>query len=849
MPPGEKPPQFCCSGCAAAYRLIAGEGLDEYYALRSRFADGQRQPVDAELAELTFVDFDAPRFWHSHVESGESGEARAVLRLQGIHCAACVWLLERLPLIQAGVIDARVNLARATIAIVWDPAQVQLSAIARQIARLGYRVAPLASSQRERQQRALVRSQLIQIAIAGACSGNVMLLALAIYCGQWSGMAAEHLQLLRVASTAVGLVSLLGPGSLFFRGAWSAIRTRTPHMDLPVALGLGVGAISGAWNTLVGSGELYYDSLSMLVFFLLIGRALQAWQQRSACEAVDLLQQLTPATALRVRDGLVETVAIDEIAAGDTLEVRAGQTVPADGQVLQGESEIDASLLTGESLPQPVAVGNQVVAGTLNRSRTLRIQVERVGAKTRLGSLLDAIERAGIQKAPVVQWADRISGHFVRIVLLVAVLVGCVWYVVDREVWSERVIAVLIVACPCALGLATPLAIAVALGQAARRGVLIKGGDALQRLSRPGVLVLDKTGTLTSGRLSVHQWQGSRASLALAAAAEVESPHPVALAIRQYHTSLECESQRPAIGGPSRHGLPDVTGLVTHLGSGVTADVAGAHVVVGNRALMVRSGIGLSEDVEQRVSAIVARGNSPLLVAIDGVIAAVASLGDSLRPEAAGVVARLQQRGWDIRVLSGDDPRIVTQIGDALGLPAENCRGGVSPEAKLVAVRALQNHGQPVIMVGDGVNDAAALAAADVGIAIRGGAEASLQAADVYLAHGSLEGIEDIMASSARTLRVIGRNSVASLLYNVTSVTLASLGWLHPLAAALLMPASSLTVVSVTMWGFWIGQRRQATAEKPQTPVADTAPAPVAVASASASTSTSADWAAEGVLR
>lgn len=812
--------QFCCGGCEAAYRLIAGEGLEEYYELRSRFADADQRPIDPQLAELSFVDFDAPRFWENHVVAAPGGGMQTILRLQGIHCAACVWLLERLPTIQPGVVDTRVNLPRATIEIVWHPEQVQLSEIARQIARLGYRAVPLVNSQRDHQQRALLRGQLIQIAIAGACSGNVMLLALAIYCGEWSGMAAEHLQLLRIASTAVGLVSLLGPGSLFFRGAWSAIRTRTPHMDLPVALGLGVGAISGTWNTLAGSGELYFDSLSMLVFFLLIGRALQAWQQRSACEAVDLLQQLTPATALRVRDGLVESVPIDAIEAGDTLEVRAGQTVPADGLVVAGQSEIDASLLTGESLPRTVSVGSAVTAGTFNRSRTVRMQAECVGPKTRLGRLLDTIERAGIQKAPIVQWADRISGTFVRSVLVVAMVVGCFWWFYDRQMWSERVIAVLIVACPCALGLATPLAIAVGLGRAARRGVLIKGGDTLQRLSKPGILVLDKTGTLTVGQMSVLVWNGTGESLSLAAAVERHNPHPVAIAVCKYDQDNQDEPARAhteSRGGCMRDLVVEVSDVESHLGSGVSARVDGRAVLIGNRELMRRHGIDLSSEVDQELSAILARGQSPLLMAHEGRIAAVAALGDCLRPEAPALIQRLLARGWEIHILSGDHPYIVDQVGRALGLAAENCTGGVSPESKLRAIQSFQASGKPVIMVGDGVNDAAALAAADVGIATGGGAEASLQAADVYLANGSLEGIEDVMNISAKTLRLIRRNSMASLLYNLTSVTLAAIGWLHPLSAALLMPASSLTVVSVTLWGFWHRRGKNRTAAKTNT--------------------------------
>lgn len=790
--------RFCCSGCHAAYKLISGEGLEEYYELRRRFSDRPESVVDPELVAHSFVDFDTPRFIEQNGQRLSGERLQTTLRLHGIHCAACVWLLERLPQIQAGVIDARVNLAKSTIELVWHADEVKLSQIAHQVAKLGYRAAPLGSSKLALEQKRLVRQQLVQIAIAGACSGNVMLIALAIYLGEWTGMAAEHLQLLRFACTAVGLVSLLGPGSVFFRGAWAAIQTRTPHMDLPIALGLGVGAGSGVWNTLAGHGELYYDSLSMLVFLLLIGRALQAWQQRSACDAVDLLQQLTPGTTQRVRDGLVETVPVEELAVGDVLEIRSGETIPVDGVVVMGSSEIDTSLLTGESLPQVVEVGQDVTAGTLNRSRTLRVQAVRVGAETRLAGLLTAIERAGIQKTPIVQWADRISGVFVTVVMCLAVAVGAAWWFIDREVWSDRVIAVLIVACPCALGLATPLAIAVALGRSARRGVLIKGGQPLQRLSSPGTLILDKTGTLTTGRLAVINWEGDEHSLDCAVAAEVGSQHPVAQALRDA-PSRTAFPGRPSRNTPATNTVAE--NITSHLGKGVTATVAGRKVVVGNRSLQVAEGCSIDVTIDAKLNTIAAAGQSPLLVSIDGRIAGLAAIGDSLRPEARQTIDRLSLCGWKIHILSGDHPRIVAQVAAELGLPSENCQGGVSPEGKLSFIQQCKQTGGPVVMVGDGVNDAAALAAADVGIAVRGGAEASMQVADIFLANGSLSGIEEIMLSSQRTLKIIRRNSVASLCYNFISVSLAAIGWLHPLAAALLMPVSSLTVVAVTLYG------------------------------------------------
>ena len=783
---------FCCNGCYAAYGLIRGQGLEQYYELRRRLGQGKEGllPISVDLLEESFVDLDAPRYWQSHVTPLPQGRVQTTMRLQGIHCAACVWLLERLPQYQAGVIDARVSLARSTIELIWDPGRVQLSHIARQLAKFGYRASPLTNSTREMEKKRQQRQELIRIGIAGACMGNVMLLAIAIYAGEWSGIAEEHRQLLRIASAVLGLVSLLGPGAIFFRGAWAAIRMRTPHMDMPVALGLGVGLLSGLWNTLWGFGELYFDSLTMLVFFLLIGRTLQSRQQQAACESVDLLQQLTPGTARRVRDGMVEAIAIETIMVGDTLEILAGQTIPVDGVVIMGETEIDRSLLTGESLPISVQKGDDVVAGTLNRSQTIRMTVEAVGEETRLGKLVEQIHRASVNKAPVVQWSDRISGIFVLVVLALAVLVGGAWWFIDRSVWVDRVIALLIVACPCALGLATPLAIAVALGRAAKRGVLIKGGDTLQRLVQPGILLLDKTGTITEGSLQVERWYGSTESLGYAAALEESSRHPIAEAIRTAWR-LRTQGEPPPVGEDLRQTF----------GSGIEGVIGQQPVMVGSGEWMRRMGVAIPEAMLAWESESLSRGLSPIWVAKNGEAIALGALADRIRPEVGGVIQRLTAKGWQVGMISGDHDEIVAGVGKALGLESAWVWGGMMPESKLAKVEALKRQGRPVVMVGDGVNDAAALAAADIGVAVRGGAEVSLQAADIFLASGTLVGIEDVMETGKKTLAVIARNARVSLGYNILAVTLASVGWLHPLLAALLMPISSLSVVAVTVLG------------------------------------------------
>ncbi|MFN9549364.1 MAG: heavy metal translocating P-type ATPase [Pirellulaceae bacterium] len=785
---------YCCGGCKAAHRWITSQGMEDYYRLRDRWDEGRWEPVDGSLAEESYAELDAPGFWKEHVEGVQGGWMEVTLRLHGLHCAACVWLLERLPQWVPGVIASRVQMSRRTIQLVFDPQATSLSQVGRQIAKAGYRVSPLGSAQEERLQRQEQRQEWMRIGIAFACSGNAMMLAAALYAGSWYGMASEHLQLMRWASCVVGLVALLVPGAVFFRGAWQAIVHRTPHMDLPVALGLGAGAISGLWNTLRGEGELYYDSLSMLVLLLLVGRMIQGRQQRAAVRAVDLLHQVMPRSTKRIRDGLVEAVAVESLQPGDTIEVDPGRTIPVDGRVVQGSSAIDTAVLTGESTPKPVVPGDGVTAGSLNLHTTVRIEALSVGEQTRMGQLVRSIEQAMRHRAPILQWADAASGWFVQIVLAWAIVVGAIWWQVDRSVWVERVVTVLIVACPCALGLATPLAVAVGMGSAARRGIWIRGSNTFQLLTEPRWLFLDKTGTLTEGQMRLQRWQGSPTWLAAAAALEGTSLHPVAMSIVQ--------GWKERSGGET---VPLATECRSHPGQGVEGVIEGRKLRVGSWRWvdpMVADRLSLVpwKELESRW---LAEGLSPVWVVSGGAVVAMGGVADALRPEACQAVARWKAQGLRVGLLSGDHPEIVRQTAKLAGIDPESTWGGATPEEKLRVIQERRSAGQRVWMVGDGVNDGAALAAADVGIAMRGGAEISLQAAGVYLASGSLDGIDQARDLAGRTMTSIRRNAIASLSYNLFSISLASLGWLHPLTAALLMPLSSITVILVTLLGHW----------------------------------------------
>jgi P-type Cu2+ transporter len=776
--------QFCCSGCETAWSLIHDHHLDNYYSMREAW---NSRPTPVTAVADTYEEFDHPVYQQRHVTVLRDDCHEVHWLLDGLHCAACVWLLEQLPSWTSGLHEVRVSLWQHTATVRWNPQEQTLSTIARRCATLGYAPRPATQESRREQTRRENRRQLIQLAIAGACAGNVMLLALALYAGQMSGMAAEQLHLLRGFSALVGAVSLLGPGATFYRGAMRAIRQRSPHMDIALTLGLVAGGAMGVVNTIRGAGEIYFDSLCMLIFVLLIGRYLQFRQQRSAADRLSVLQSLVPRTASRLTAvNTVEVVPSDALVVGDRVVVAAGGVLPADGIVTEGESLLDQALLTGESAGVPIAVGSSVTGGATNLAAPVTIEVTAVGTESRVGRLAELVESAALRQSPIVELANRVSGVFFAVVLFVAMGTGLFWLSRGWELAVENTIALLIVACPCALGLATPLTIAVALGRAAKQAMLIRGGELFERLCRPGHIWLDKTGTITQGHLSLAGWHGDRSAQPIVRLLEANVIHPVAEALQR---SL----------GPSPDTAPPVDANIVveqHRvlpGLGVTGTVAGQQWVVGSLRCLAEHGVDVS--AERQWPAHDGIGVR-VYVSRNGQLIAAADLADQIRPDSLAAIQALQQRGWTVGILSGDRTEMVQRVGLQLGLPPESLRGDALPETKLQVVESSRAD-RPVMMVGDGVNDAAALAAADVGVAVHGGAEASLNAAAVYLARPGLSQVVDLIDGSRRTLGAIRAGLVLSLLYNTTAVTLAAMGAITPLLAAVLMPLSSLSVTTL----------------------------------------------------
>jgi Cu2+-exporting ATPase len=773
--------QFCCGGCRTAYAILRESGLEAFYRLP------EKRGAAVRPSGRSFEEFDHPSFHELYVRRTAAGLARTELYLEGIHCASCVWLVERAPRLVEGLVSAELDAPRALVQVVWDEERTRLSQIAATLDVLGYRPHPFRGVRAEAMRRAEDRAMLARIGVAGAIAGNVMLLALALYSGWFTGMERDYERAFRWISLVLTTPALLGPGLLFFRGAWAALRTRSLHMDLPIALALGAGYVRGAVNTVASEhGPIYFDGVTMLIFLLLVGRFLQQRAQRAATDSTELLAALAPSTARVIAEDGVREVPSEALLPGMVLEVRAGETIPADGTVVAGASDVDVSFLTGESRPVAVALGSVAWAGTVNRRSPLRLRVEEAGEATRLGRILHEVEAGSRRRAPAVRLADRLAGAFVASVLALAILTFLLWLKLAPGRALDNAIALLIVTCPCALALATPLAVTVAIGRAARAGVLIRGGDALETLACPGRLVLDKTGTVTEGRTTLVSWVGPEDVKPLVQALERHSAHPLAAGFVE-----------------AWPGLPELEARdVAHTpGGGLEGEVGGRRVVAGSPPFVRSRAAGDGELARPAADPTL----TPVLVAVDGRVVARAAFGDPVRADAVPSLARLRARGWRLELLSGDDPLVVAAVGERLGFAPAECRGGASPEEKLRLIEAAARDG-PVVMVGDGVNDAAAIAYATVGVGVRGGAEACLAAADVFLSRPGLGGLVSLTEGAERTFRVIRRNIAFSLVYNAAAATLAVAGLIHPLLAAILMPASSLTVILAS----WLGRTFEA---------------------------------------
>jgi Cu+-exporting ATPase len=671
---------------------------------------------------------------------------RVDLPVSGMTCAACARAIERTLKTAQGVERASVNLATNTATVEYDPARASVPDFVHAIEELGYRVPeretpPDETGQSYRRRLIVALIFATPVVVLGMSHGRI-----AVPYSPWIQLA-------------LSLPVVFYSGAPFYIAAWKALRHRAANMNSLIALGTGAAFLYSVWETISGRHQVYYEAACAIIALILLGRTLEARARGRAGAAIRRLMDLQPPRARVLRDGVEVEAPIEEVRAGEIVIARPGERIAVDGVITDGRGAVDEAMLTGESAPVEKIPGSPVFAGTINRSGALRYRASKIGRGTVLAQMIDLVKQAQGSRAPVARLADVVSAWFTLGVLIAAAATFTVWlFFAPFATAMVNAVAVLIIACPCALGLATPVAIMVGTGRGAERGILIKGGEALETAARVDTVVLDKTGTVTQGRpkltgIAVRAPWTEEEVLALAAAAERYSEHPIGKAIVEAAGELALAVAEP-------------DAFESEAGHAVRARVSGHEIEVGRPGVTVR---------------------------IDGAIAGELEIADAIRPEAREAVATLRAMNIDVVLLTGDRRQTAETIAGEAGI--DQVMAEVAPAGKVAAIKKLQTAGRHVAMAGDGINDAPALAQADLGIAMGSGTDVAMEAAEITLMRPDLRLVPESIDLARRTLRVIRQNLFWAFAYNVVGIPLAALGLLSPMIASAAMAASSVTVV------------------------------------------------------
>ncbi|HVC10067.1 MAG TPA: heavy metal translocating P-type ATPase [Burkholderiales bacterium] len=776
------PREFCCAGCEAVARTIVAAGFERYYEARAPAEDGAaRAPLARDLPPAEV--YDDPAAQREFVAALGEHEREASLILDRIRCAACLWLneqyLRRLP----GVTRVDINYATHRAQVAWDARRVRLSQILEAIRAIGYDAYPYDPQRQADLERSARRKALWRLFVAGFGATQVMMYAVPAYLNGDGTLTPDLEQLMRWASLVLTLPVVLFSCGPFFSAALQDLRQRRVSLDTPIALGIAAGFAASAWATVTGGGQVYFDSITMLVFLLLGARYLELVGRQRAGRQLDHLARWMPSFALRLREpddqASAQRVAAHTLAPGDFVLVPAGDRVPADGVVERGSSSADESLLTGESRPLSKAPGAALVGGSVNLEQAVVMRVTRAGADTQAAAIGRLVERAAASKPKLVAGADRLAHALTYVVLAVAAAAFLYWLHAAPERAAWVAVAVLVATCPCALALAAPIALTAAGARLLERGVVLTRSGALEALSRATDVVLDKTGTLTRGRFGVARIvplgdAGAQRCLVIARALEVSSRHPIAQAF----------SEHAGTCAPLR-----AEALTNFPGHGVEGRVAGRRVRIGTEAFCREL---CAVALPAHAAPVSARATPVYLAGQEGWLGEFL-LEDRLRADAPALVAALHEQGLRVHLVSGDHPEVVEATARLLGI--DSFAGGATPQDKFAFVARLQRAGRVVAMLGDGLNDAPVLARADASLAMGGGADAAQLQADLVLLGARLGAAAEALAITRRTMRVIRQNFAWAIVYNGVALPLAASGWIGPWQAAIGMAASSFVVV------------------------------------------------------
>jgi Cu2+-exporting ATPase len=768
---GQQKP-VCCSGCRSVAELIFSSGLGRYYQFRQDLGRKAEENLQHEIEAWRGCD-DRQSLWGAELAQGRR---ELLLQTEGIRCAACAWLIRSHMENKPGVHSVQVDTATGYTRIIWSPEQNRLSRLAAALMELGYKPhLPLASAKEQGRQEER-RNSMKRLGVAGLGMMQVMMYAVGLYAGDAFGIAAAERSFLEWVSLMVTLPVLIYSGRIFFDGAWRSVRSGRPGMDVPVAMAIGLAFAASCYNFFRGQGEVWFDSVVMFIFFLSLGRHIEMVLRHRNLQAGTALARLLPEWAERITGDFHETIPASDLANGDRVLVRVGESFPADGLIREGVTDVDEALLTGESRAVSRRGGDAVIAGAINLSQPIEMDVTASGQETTISSLGRLLLLAQTRRPASSGIPSWLVPVFIIAVLMIAGGTWLGWQYVDPGRAFSAMLAVLVASCPCALSLALPVVYAASSRSLLDDGILLTRGDALQSLTRVDTVVFDKTGTLTRGVPEISRVEINRVRkeyeekqlFRIAAALEASSAHPIARAFQQAAEEITANIPLRA------------EGVKVHPALGLEGRVNGAWWKIG-RAEFVLDGGGRTRD------------DSLWLADPKGWVACF-GLKDSLRRDAEATVRFLGGEGMDICMLSGDSGEAVDRIADRLMI--EDRRSRQSPDMKLERLEQLRRDGRHVLMIGDGVNDAPVLAAADVSMTVKGGAELANSAADMILTSESLGLVKRVMETARRSQQLVRQNLVWAVLYNASVMPLAISGMLKPWMAALGMSLSSLLVVA-----------------------------------------------------
>ena len=756
----------CCPGCKAVAELIRDTGMSSYYELREAPQPGVGRPAD-DATEWQL--FDREDMISAFADLGDDS-AEATIYVGGMYCAACSWLIESTLGNRAGIISADVNPVTHRVRVHWRPGNIGFGEILATLAALGYEPQPLVPESTTRPEVTEQRAALKRLLVASLGMMQVMMFAVGLYAGDYQGMDDDMQYFLRLVSFVVTTPVVFYSARPFFAGAWRGIVSRRPGMDLPVSIAVTAAYLGSTYATITHGPATWFDSVVMFVFFLTLGRFLEMRARHRSIDRSIALSTLLPNTVTRIEGGIQNILPASQLAVGDLLIVRPGDSIPADGVLVDGETTVDEALLTGEAEPRRRSSGDALIAGSINLDGMIQMRVEKTGSDTTLGTISRMSERARYARPAFVRLADRLASYIVVAILVIAVGVATYWYFYAPEHAFVITLSVLVVTCPCALALATPAAFAAAGTRLAELHLLVTNGNAIEVLSIATRILFDKTGTLTRGKPVIVATQvfgdvyDEAQCLRIAAALETVSSHPIADAFDVPNNPITATDRRIVIG------------------EGVAGTIDDRRWRLGKPAFAA------TEDSTQAISAA-----TSVYLDVDGKVVARFDIDDEIRADAASTVQQLLSMGLSIGLVSGDNKEAVQSVARALNI--EDHHSNCSPDDKLNIIHSAQDAGQTVVMVGDGINDAPVLAGADASVAPVHGALLAQTNADIVMLGHSLATLTHGIRLARQTMRVVRQNLGWAIVYNATALPLAAMGHVPPWAAAIGMSASSLIVV------------------------------------------------------